>query len=46
MLDFDALFGDLFENEALVARSDERALYMVRERLLNRRVAWWNGCEF
>jgi serine/threonine protein kinase len=39
MFDFDALFGDLFENEALVARSDERALYMVREKLLKRRVA-------
>ena len=39
MLDFQKVFGDLFENEALVAESPERVLYMVRERLLNRRVA-------
>ena len=39
VLDFDKNFGDLFEMEALVAESDERALYMARERLLKRRVA-------
>jgi len=39
MLDFNAVFGDLFESEALVAESDDRALYMVRDRLLKRRVA-------
>lgn len=39
MPDFNELFGDLFELESLVAESDERALYMVRERLLKRRVA-------
>jgi serine/threonine protein kinase len=37
--DFNELFGDLFELEALVAESDDRALYMVSERLLKRRVA-------
>ena len=39
MLDFNSLFGDLFENEALVAESDERVLYMARDKLLKRRVA-------
>jgi len=39
MIEFNAIFGDLFENEALVAKSEERALYMVRDRLLKRRVA-------
>ncbi len=39
VLDFNAVFGDLFEMEALVAESDERALYMAREKLLKRRVA-------
>ena len=39
MLNFDETFGDLFELEELVAESDERALYMVREKLLKRRAA-------
>jgi len=39
VFNFDALLGDLFENEALIAESEERALFMARERLLNRRVA-------
>ena len=39
MFDFNAAFGDLFEMEALVAESDERALYMAQEKLLKRRVA-------
>lgn len=38
-MNFEEQFGDLFELEALVAESEERALYMVRERLLKRRVA-------
>lgn len=33
------MFGDLFELEELIAKSDDRALYMVREKLLKRRVA-------
>lgn len=39
MFEFDKLFGDLFENEALVAESADRVLFMARERLLKRRVA-------
>ena len=39
VLDFNALFGELFENEALVAESDERVLFMARDKLLKRRVA-------
>jgi len=38
-VDFTALFGDLFELEALVAESDERILYRVRDRALKRTVA-------
>lgn len=33
------LFGDLFEVEELIARSDERALFLVRDRILGRRVS-------
>ncbi len=39
MQEFNELFGDIFELEALVAESDDRALYMAREKLLNRRIA-------
>jgi serine/threonine protein kinase len=39
VLDFDPLFADLFSLEELVAESDERALYRVRDRVLKRIVA-------
>ena len=39
MFDFATLFGDLFDNERLVAESDERALFMARDRILRRRIA-------
>ena len=39
MLDFTSQFADLFENEGLVAESEERALFMARDRTLKRRVA-------
>lgn len=37
--DFDKLFGELFELERVVARSDERVLYLVTDRILKRRVS-------
>jgi serine/threonine protein kinase len=39
VLNFEEAFGDLFELEELVAESDDRVLYMAREKLLKRRVA-------
>jgi serine/threonine protein kinase len=38
-MDFESLFGDLFELERVVASSPERVLYLVRDRVLKRRVA-------
>lgn len=39
MLDFDSLFGELFELERMVDASDDRVLYQVRDRVLKRRVS-------
>ena len=39
MLDFEAVFGPLFEHVRLVAESDERVLYCARDRLLKRLVS-------
>lgn len=39
MLDFNALFGDSFDQERLVAESEERVLYMARDRVLKRGIA-------
>jgi serine/threonine-protein kinase len=38
-LDFAKEFGDLFELERLVAQSDERVLFLVRDRVLKRRAS-------
>ena len=35
-MEFDAVFGDLFEQVRLVAESDERLLYCARDRVLKR----------
>ena len=39
MLDFASLFGDSFDQERLVAESDERVLYMARDQILKRNIA-------
>ena len=39
MLDFASLFGDSFDQERLVAESEERVLYMARDQVLKRHVA-------
>ena len=38
-MDFDAVFGDLYEQVRLVAESDERLLYCARDRILKRLVS-------
>ena len=38
-MDFERLFSDLFELERPVAESEERVLYVARDRILKRRVA-------
>src|SRR3990172_11994426 len=38
-MDFERLFADLFELERPVAESDERVLFVARDRILKRRVA-------
>ena len=39
MLDFTTLFGDGYDQERLVAESEERVLYMARDRVLKRNIA-------
>ncbi len=39
MIDFPSLFGDSFDQERLAAESDERALYIARDKVLKRNVA-------
>jgi serine/threonine protein kinase len=39
VLDFPALFGDIFDSPRLVAESDERLLFEVRDKVLQRHVA-------